>query len=200
MPHMDAAYNLARWLSGNVHDAEDVTQEAFLRAYKFFEGFRGDDGRTWLLKIVRNTFYTQWRRSRGRDESTEFDEDVHSVADDAEAAPMSASASDDPESVLSRTQDIRLLDRALEAIPCEYREALVLREIEDLSYKQIASALDVPIGTVMSRLARGRRLLLREFRRLGGGHQPEYSGGLRVLHGASLITSEPNEETSPCTS
>ena len=200
MPHMDAAFNLARWLTGNGHDAEDVTQEAFLRAFKFFDGFRGEDARTWLLKIVRNTFYTQWRRARGRDESTAFDEELHSLNDGDESFPMAAGANDDPESVLTRTQDIKLLDRALAEIPTEYREALVLREIEDLSYKQIASAIDVPIGTVMSRLARGRRLLLQEFRRLGGEHQPEYSGGARVLHGASLTTSETNEEPSPCSS
>jgi len=198
MPHMDAAYNLARWLAGNVHDAEDVTQEAILRAFKFFDGFRGEDARTWLLKIVRNTFYTQWRRTRVRDESTAFDEDVHSLAEDDESLPLAASANDDPESILARTQDIKLLDRALAGIPTEYREAMVLRELEDLSYKQIASTLDVPIGTVMSRLARGRRLLLQEFRRLGGEHQPEYSASPRVIHGASLTTSKPSEEPSPC--
>jgi RNA polymerase sigma factor (sigma-70 family) len=167
MPHLDAAYNLARWLTGNSEDAEDVTQEAFLRAFKFFDGFRGEDARTWLLKIVRNTYYTQWRRARLRDESTEFDEDLHSLGDDDAPGAMGRLDAN-PESIVSRGEDIRMLDRALEELPVEYREALVLREIEDLSYKEIAAAMEVPIGTVMSRIARGRRLLLESFKRLGG--------------------------------
>lgn len=167
MPHMDAAYNLARWLAGNAHDAEDITQEAFLRAFKFFDSFRGEDAKMWLLKIVRNTFYTQWRRARGRDESTEFDEQLHSLEGD-DGIGGAGRADDNPEAVLARAQDMRLLDRALEEIPVEYREAVVLREIEDLSYKEIAAAMEVPIGTVMSRIARGRRLLLQTFNRLNG--------------------------------
>jgi RNA polymerase sigma-70 factor, ECF subfamily len=167
MPHMDAAYNLARWLAGNAHDAEDITQEAFLRAFKFFDSLRGDDAKMWLLKIVRNTFYSQWRRARGRDESTEFDEQIHSLGD-GDGIAGAGRADDNPEAILARGEDMRLLDRALDEIPVEYREALVLREIEDLSYKEIAAAMEVPIGTVMSRIARGRRLLLRTFHRLNG--------------------------------
>ena len=149
MPHMDAAFNLARWLCGNSHDAEDIAQEAMLRAFRFFDGLRGDDARAWLLKIVRNTYYSEWRRGRGHDDSTEFDEEIHTTLH----------TRDDPESIHSRMQDVKLLDAALAQLPVEYREALVLREIEDLSYKEIAGMLEIPIGTVMSRIARARRLL-----------------------------------------
>jgi RNA polymerase sigma-70 factor (ECF subfamily) len=169
MPHMDAAFNLARWLTGNGQEAEDVTQEAFLRAFRFFDSFRGDDARTWLLTIVRNTYYTQYRRARSRDESTEFDEEIHSFAE-VESPPGMGRADTDPLSILSRADDMRVLDRALEALPDEFREALVLRELEDLSYKEIAAATAVPIGTVMSRIARGRKQLLDTFKRLSGEH------------------------------
>jgi RNA polymerase sigma-70 factor, ECF subfamily len=170
LPHLDAAYSLARWLTGNSHDAEDITQEAFMRAFRFFDSFRGEDPRSWLLKIVRNTYYSHWRRSRGRDEPTEFDEALHSLGEIA-YLPATSRADSDPESIHSRAQDMKLLHTALEGLPADYREALVLREIEDLSYKQIAAALDVPIGTVMSRIARARRLLLEAFNRLGGERQ-----------------------------
>lgn len=170
LPHMDAAYNLARWLTGDAQDAEDVTQEAFLRAFKFFDSFRGQDPRTWLLAIVRNVFYTQWRRTRSAGTSTEFDEEMHSFSDDESLPELGQRADTNPESILSRNDDIRLLDQALQALPVEYREAIVLRELEDLSYKEIAATLDVPIGTVMSRLARARRLMLDSFKRLSKGN------------------------------
>ncbi len=166
MPHLDAAYNLARWLAGNDHDAEDVTQEAMLRALRFFDGFRGGDARTWLLTIVRNTYYSHWRRARGRDEATEFDEELHSMGDDA---LRFAAHGANPEHIHARTQDVKLLDRALGEIAAEYREALVLREIEDLSYQEISDVLAVPMGTVMSRISRGRRLLREAFERLSAG-------------------------------
>ncbi|HET9471595.1 MAG TPA: sigma-70 family RNA polymerase sigma factor [Usitatibacter sp.] len=169
MPHMDAAHNLARWLCGNSHEAEDVTQEAFLRAFRFFGTFRGEDARGWILKIVRNTFYTHLRRARSRDESTEFDEELHSIGGD-DAIPAMGRSDANPESILARVDDLKLLDRALEALPAEFREALVLRELEDLSYKEIAETLEVPIGTVMSRLARARRLLMASFQRITGGN------------------------------
>lgn len=167
MPHLDAVYNLARWLTGDAHDAQDIAQEAMLRAYRFFASFRGEDARGWLLKIVRNTYYTQWRQARAHDTPAEFDEELHSLAGD-DAAPSMGRADANPESIVARAQDMRLLDRALAALPVEYREALVLRELEDLSYKEIAAALEIPIGTVMSRIARGRRLLLDSFRTLTG--------------------------------
>jgi len=166
LPHLDAAYNLARWLSGNDHDAQDVTQEAMLRALRFFGGFRGGDARTWLLTIVRNTYYSHWRRARSRDEGTEFDEELHSMGDDA---LRFAAHGANPEHIYSRTQDVKLLDRALAEIPAEYREALVLREIEDLAYQEISEVLAVPMGTVMSRISRGRRLLREAFERLAAG-------------------------------
>ncbi|HET9651242.1 MAG TPA: sigma-70 family RNA polymerase sigma factor [Usitatibacter sp.] len=154
MPHMDAAFNLARWLCGNRQDVEDVTQEALLRAYRFFDALRGDNPRSWLLKIVRNTYYSQWRRARRHDESTEFDEDVHCDAEDRRG---------DPAFIVSLSQDARRLDAAIAELPVEYREALVLREIEDLSYREIAETLEVPMGTVMSRISRARGLLAQRF-------------------------------------
>ena len=164
MPHLDAAYNLARWLCGNSEDADDITQEAFLRAFRFFHTFRGDDARTWILKIVRNTFYSFWRQGRRHDAALEFDEEVHSIDEEASHHAAGFGRSDlNPESQLRHAQDIRMLERAIESLPHEFREALVLREIEELSYKQIAVALDVPIGTVMSRLARGRQMLAKAY-------------------------------------
>jgi len=149
LPHLDAAYNLARWLTRNVHDAEDVVQEAYLRAFKSFGGFRGTDGRPWLLTIVRNTCYTWLQQNRAREFATPFEEGVHDVQ----------SEESDPETLLLRGADVKLLTGALEQLPLEYREALVLRELEGLSYKEIADVADVPIGTVMSRLARARKRL-----------------------------------------
>ena len=148
LPHLDAAHNLARWLAGNDADAADVVQEASVRALSFFDGYRGGDARAWLLRIVRNTFYTWLRQNRG-DETTPLDEAVHNVA---------APAANPEQSILLRA-DRAMLRQAIADLPVEFREALVLRDIEDLSYKQIAHVAGVPIGTVMSRLARARKLL-----------------------------------------
>jgi RNA polymerase sigma-70 factor (ECF subfamily) len=149
LPHLDAAHNLARWLTGKDHDAEDVVQEAYLRAYQFFDSFHGGDGRAWLLAIVRNTAYTWLERNRLRQPSTPFDEAVHSGTDLAEA----------PDALAERREDVALLRQAVEDLPPEFREAIVLRELEGLSYKEIAAVTGCPLGTVMSRLARGRERL-----------------------------------------
>ena len=165
LPHLDAAYNLARWLARNDNDARDIVQEAFLRAFRAFAGFRGDNGRPWLLAIVRNTCYT-WLRQRGSPQlEVPFDEEVH--GDGAPGFPDRPS--DNPESIIASIEEQRLFDAALDALPIEFREAVVLRDVEDLSYKEIASVAAIPIGTVMSRLARGRRMLFDELTRLRNG-------------------------------
>ena len=148
MPHLDSAYNLARWLTCDAHDAEDVVQEAFLRAYRFFDGFHGDDGRAWLLQIVRNTCYTWLKRNRPPTPTTPFDEAIHGADD-----------SFSPEAILLQGAARELLHQALAELPPEFREAVVLRELEGLSYKEIAAVTEAPLGTVMSRLARGRGML-----------------------------------------
>lgn len=154
LPHLDAAYNLARWLARNDHDARDIVQEASLRAYKFFDGFRGENGRAWLLSIVRNTFYTWLEQHHRQGSSTPFDEESHSM----ESGP--ARPDNNPESILSRADDARCVNQALARLPLEFREVVVLRDLQDLSYKEIAEVAAIPMGTVMSRLARGRKLLL----------------------------------------
>lgn len=155
LPHLDAAYNLARWLCGNGHDADDVVQEAFMRAFRFFDTFHGETARPWLLAIVRRTWYTEWRRrSGGVNATVEFDENL----DDATFEGWS-SGTPDPEALMIRDEDTRLVHEALEQLPVEYREVLILRELEELSYREIATIADLPVGTVMSRLTRGRRKL-----------------------------------------
>ena len=154
IPHMDAAYSLARWLVRNDHDAQDVVQEAYLRAIRFAPGFRGGDPRAWILAIVRNTAFTWLRRNRGADPPTEFDEQVHGGSTEEHGLEADA----------VRKADAATIRDALEQLPDEFREVIVMRDIEDLSYKEIASAVDVPIGTVMSRLARARGKLARSLK------------------------------------
>jgi RNA polymerase sigma-70 factor (ECF subfamily) len=149
VPHLGAAFNLARWLTGNDHDAEDVVQESYLRALKFFAGFRGGDGRPWLLTIVRNTCYTWLRRNRMDDVTTELDEDVHGVDH----------TGSNPEAVLLAAARSDMVTRALEELPVALREVVILRELEGMSYQEIANVAAVPIGTVMSRLSRARSRL-----------------------------------------
>ena len=149
LPHLDAAYNLARWLAGNDHDAQDVAQEACLRALRFFDSFRGENARAWLLTIVRNTFYTWLRKNRPPDNVVELDDDVLTVED------VSVNA----EILNSRLADTEAIRQAIEELPVEFREIVVLREMEGFSYKEIAELADVPLGTVMSRLTRARRQL-----------------------------------------
>jgi RNA polymerase sigma-70 factor (ECF subfamily) len=150
LPHLDAAYNLARWLTRNDQDAQDVTQEACLRAFRFFDGYQGGNVRAWLLTIVRNTCYTWLHQNRAPNSVEVFDEEIHSEEPSDSANPeIQALASADKET----------LRRALEELPDVYREALVLRELEGMSYKEIADVTSVSMGTVMSRLARGRTRL-----------------------------------------
>jgi RNA polymerase sigma-70 factor, ECF subfamily len=152
LPHLDAAYTLARYLTRNEADAQDVVQDACLRALKYFDSFRGEAGtgeRTWLLTIVRNTAYTWRRRNKADALATEFDETEHSheVADE------------NPEGLLLRRDARETLGRALDRLPPEFREVIVLRELEGLSYKEISAVAGVPVGTVMSRLSRARTRL-----------------------------------------
>ena len=149
LPHLGAAYNLARWLVRDDQDAEDVVQEAYMRAFKFFGGYRGGDSRSWLLSIVRNTCYTWLQQNRSRELSEPIDDNLDKVEISTE----------NPETVLLQAVDAQLVRQALEELPIEFREVLIMREMEDLSYKEISGIADLPIGTVMSRLARGRKRL-----------------------------------------
>ena len=149
LPHLDAAYNLARWLTRNDLDAEDVVQESYLRAFKFFESLRNTDSRPWLLAIVRNVSYTMIQQRRASEEETSFDEEIHSPDPENQ----------DPEALLLQSMNRQLLKEAIEDLPLEFREVLVLRELEGLSYKEISDITAVPLGTVMSRLARARKKL-----------------------------------------
>jgi RNA polymerase sigma-70 factor (ECF subfamily) len=146
LPHLDAGYRLARWIMRNEHDAEDVVQEASLRALRYFRTFVGGDGRAWFLRIVRNTCHS-WHGHNKHDPVDEFDEEQHS-----DGRPVF-----DPETLLLRTDHMRLINRALATLPDRLREVLVLRELEELSYSEIAEVMSVPIGTVMSRLSRARQ-------------------------------------------
>jgi len=155
LPCLDAAYNLARWLTRNDHDAQDVVQEAMLRAFRYFDSLRETEARPWLLAIVRNTGYT-WLEKNRPTELVPFDENAAEEGGEPAAGPES-----NPEVVVLQIAQRRLVDQALEELPVAFREVLVLRELEDLSYKDIARIAGVPIGTVMSRLARGRGMLRR---------------------------------------
>ena len=150
-PHLRAAYNVARWIVRNDHDAEDVVQESFVKAFLSLEGFRGGEPRAWLLTIVRNTALTLLRRRRA-DPATTWNESVPEPVDRASG----------PEGQLLKDARQQRVRNAIDQLPEEFRETLVLRELEGLSYKEIAAVLDVPIGTVMSRLARARGLLVRD--------------------------------------
>ena len=146
LSHLDAAYNLARWLSGSDHDAQDIVQDSCVRAMRAFDSFRGGDPRAWLLTIVRNQSLT-FLRTRKR--TTEFDHELHDTGDDQ----------CNPQAILLRAADAQLVRHAIESLPADLRAPIVLREMEGLSYRQIAAVMGTPIGTVMSRLARGRQRL-----------------------------------------
>ena len=149
LTHLGAAYNFARWLLRNDSDAEDAVQETYLRAFRFFGGYHGGDSRAWLLSIVRNTCYTWLQQNRSRELMNPIDD----------APEIAATADANPETRLLQRIDAELLRRALEELPIEFREVMVLREMEGLSYKEIAALAELPIGTVMSRLARARKRL-----------------------------------------
>ena len=160
LPHLDAAFNLARWMLRSRADAEDVAQEALLRAYRFFGGFHGGDARAWLLQIVRNTCYT-WLGKNRPAEVMEFDETHHTteLSGVAGGTPDRPQLGGSPEAQAIASEDRERLTRALEELPPRFREVLVLRELEGCSYKEIAAITSVPIGTVMSALSRARRQL-----------------------------------------
>ncbi|TKC90119.1 RNA polymerase sigma factor [Trinickia terrae] len=169
LPHLDAAYNLARWLCGNASDAEDVVQDAYLRAFRFFDTFRGDSMRPWLFAIVRRTWYTEWRRRASSHEVQAFEDAEPGDESAAETFEGWSRAIEDPQATLIREEDVRLVHAALEKLPVEFREVLILRELEDMSYRDIAAIADLPVGTVMSRLARGRRKLAAVLQAAGAG-------------------------------
>src|ERR1700730_3144366 len=148
LPHLKSAHNLARWLTRNEDDAQDVVQEAYLRAFRFFDGFKGGDGKAWLLAVVRNTCLTWRRRQKNTLADVAFDETAHS-SDRAVTA----------EAGLVEAASMAPLRNCIESLPLEYREIIIMRELEELSYREIADIASVPIGTVMSRLARARKRL-----------------------------------------
>ncbi len=159
MPHLDAAYNLARWITRNPHDADDVVQDAWLRAFRFFGSFRGGDGRAWLLTIVRHCAYSWLRQNRYPEGFVEFDDEIEQLQH-VDACDNLLHAAD-PQGLLIR-EDLRSdVEAALLKLPAEFREVLVLRELEELSYKEIAAIVGIPAGTVMSRLSRARLQLRR---------------------------------------
>jgi RNA polymerase sigma factor (sigma-70 family) len=154
MPHLDAAYNLARWLLRDEHSASDAVQDACLRALRFFDHLKGEDARPWLLAIVRNCCYSMLGKRQRSGESMEFDEER-----DSEFADSAISDNHNPETTLSRKMDSARLDEAIARLPSVYREVIVLREMEELAYEEVAQIANIPLGTVMSRLSRARALL-----------------------------------------
>ena len=149
LPHLDAAYSLARFLLRNDEDAEDAVQESALRAFRFFDGFRGENSRAWFLRIVRNTAFTLLQKDRPHDADVEFDEELHT--------PQSAGS--EAGARLDLQQDQETVRAAIEQLAPEFREVVTLRELEDCAYKEIADICNIPVGTVMSRLARARAQL-----------------------------------------
>jgi RNA polymerase sigma-70 factor, ECF subfamily len=157
LPHLDAAYNLARWLTRNDHDAEDVVQEAFVRAMRYFDRMKGSEARPWLLAIVRNTCYSWLEKNRPAD-MVALD-DAGALASDIETVGHASGTEANPEVILLQSANRKLVNQALEELPVGFREVIVMREIEDMSYKEIAAVAGIPMGTVMSRLSRARELL-----------------------------------------
>ena len=176
LPHLGAAYNLARWLTRNDHDAQDVVQEAFLRALRYIGTLRGDDGRAWLLQVVRHTCWT-WLEANRPGELAALD------SDDGDG--LAAPASEEPPARAQRKAERAQIDGAIAALPCLLREVLVLRELEELSYAEIARIADIPIGTVMARLSRARERMRAslaappraQLRQVGGAAPQPRQGG-----------------------
>jgi RNA polymerase sigma-70 factor, ECF subfamily len=152
LPHLDAGHNLARWLARNAHDAEDVLQDACLRALKYVDALHGEDARAWFLTVVRHAFYDWCRRNRPAEVVEDAGTAIEWAVDDVGI---------DPQTALLRSAESRALAEAVAELPLAFREVLILREFEDLSYREIARIADIPVGTVMSRLARARGLLQR---------------------------------------
>jgi RNA polymerase sigma-70 factor, ECF subfamily len=163
LPHLDAAYSLARWMTRNDADAGDVVQEAFLRAFRYFDSYRGDDAKSWVLKIVRRTCYSWLDRNRPAD--------VVSLEAEEEFGGAVATSAIDTEALLESRSDLRHLDQLIEALPAPLRETIVLRELHELGYRDIAEVTGVPLGTVMSRLHRARSRLLRAWDAMDTGER-----------------------------
>jgi RNA polymerase sigma factor (sigma-70 family) len=163
--HLDAAYNLARWLTRDDSNAEDIAQEACLRAFRFIDGFHGENGRAWLLAIVRNTYYSWLEKNRPQAQNVSFDEETLGADDCSATGPAYC----DVDYRLQQDDYRRLINGALDRLPAEFREVIVLRELEEMSYKEIAAIANIPLGTVMSRLARARQMLLRCLQQSGQG-------------------------------
>ncbi len=171
LPHLNAAYTLARWITGNVQDAEDAVQEAYLRALRFFRDFRGGDGRAWLLQIVRNTCYTRLRKRQSLEALTTFDDEEHSHESSIET----------PEALAIATADVKLVRTAIQNLPIGFREILILREIEGMSYSEIAKILDLPVGSVASMLFRARERLKKRLIASTRRHHPQEVGSTATV-------------------
>jgi len=167
--HIDSAYNLAKYLCGNAYDAEDIVQEAYLRAYRAFDGYTDDNSRAWILTITRNTCHS-WMRRNSRNLDVPFDEHYNSMEDDSQT-PNSATPQS-PESITESNANQRLIRNAIESLPIEFREVAILRELEGLSYREIGRILEIPKGTVMSRIARSRSRLRKHLRNMKGQEKP----------------------------
>ena len=161
LPHLDDAYNFARWLTRNAQDAEDVVQDAYMRAFQFFDGFRGTNPRAWILAIVRNSYYARLRKAQSQAEVRQAAVPIGEAGDEQDVGDLESSDpnQDDAETLLIKKTEADAVRSLIAALPHPFRETLVLREMEELSYQQIAEVTGAPIGTVMSRLARARGLL-----------------------------------------
>lgn len=180
LPHLDAAYNLARWLSGSAAEAEDVVQEALLRAYTYFGSYHGDRPRPWLLAIVRNTWFSAWSRDQPSRDAATYEDGV----DAAQAWPGWQDAAErEPLCCLLRAEDVRLVHEALARLSVPLREVIVLRELEDMCYRDIAQVAAIPLGTVMSRLARARQALAAAVSALRVERAGQPSGGVARVDG-----------------